>query len=167
VNARRFGWQASSFEPAPNLKRFEEARYDPDSRAVLEERVAMPGRAETLLERIESKARRGNRGDPVGTVAFYGPDDQHANKLVVGISPAPALGITETRKWWSEIDVRADAPLLEEVLEFLSAQNVRSVVMTAGVFGCPHEEGVDYPEGTTCEQCTFWIGRDRDVPFIG
>jgi hypothetical protein len=127
----------------------------------------MPRRAETLLGRIEEKARRGHRGDPVGTVAFYGPDDQRASKLVVGISPDPAAGISETRKWFSEEDVREDAQALEEALAFLAEKAVRSVVMTAGIFGCPHEEGVDYPEGAPCPQCPFWIGRDRDVPFIG
>jgi hypothetical protein len=132
----------------------------------------MPGRAENLLKRIVAKARRGHRGDPVGTVAFYGPDDHHATKLVVGISPDRNIGITETRKWFSDgkgesDDVRQDAKMLEEVLDFLSAQNVKSLVMTNGVYGCPHEEGVDYPEGQHCEQCSFWIDRNRDVPLIG
>ena len=27
--------------------------------------------------------------------------------------------------------------------------------------GCPHEEGVDYPEGQICPQCPFWAHRDR------
>jgi hypothetical protein len=118
----------------------------------------MPRRAETLLGRIEEKARRGHRGDPIGTVAFYGPDDQCATKLVVGISPNPADGITETRKWLSE---------LEEALAFLAEKDVRSVVMTAGVFGCPHEAGVDFPEGEACPHCPYWNGRERDVPLIG
>jgi hypothetical protein len=127
----------------------------------------MPSRAETLLERIEQKARRGHRGDPVGTVAFYGPDDQLANKLVVGISPDPSAGITETRKWSAVGDVRQDALLLEEVLQFLSDRQVRSVVLTGGVFGCPHEAGIDYPEGGSCEACPYWKGRERNVSVIG
>jgi hypothetical protein len=127
----------------------------------------MPTRAQTLLQRIEQKALRGHRGDPIGTVAFYGPDDQRASKLVVGISPDPNAGITETKKWFSEADVREDANILEEALGFLASSNVRSVVMTAGIFGCPHEEGIDYPEGESCEACPFWKDRDRSVPFIG
>jgi hypothetical protein len=127
----------------------------------------MPRRAETLLGRIEEKARRGHRGDPIGTVAFYGPDDQCATKLVVGISPNPADGITETRKWLSELDVREDVKALEEALAFLAEKDVRSVVMTAGVFGCPHEAGVDFPEGEACPHCPYWNGRERDVPLIG
>jgi hypothetical protein len=37
---------------------------------------------------------------------------------------------------------------------------VKSVVMTDGIIGCPHEEGVDY-QGPTCPHCPFWAGRDR------
>jgi RNA polymerase sigma factor (sigma-70 family) len=33
---------------------------------------------------------------------------------------------------------------------FIKAQHVRSVVVTDGIIGCPHEEGVDYPEGKSC-----------------
>ncbi|MET0386972.1 MAG: hypothetical protein ABW321_13485 [Polyangiales bacterium] len=128
----------------------------------------MPGRAETLLQRIVTKARRGHCGDPVGTVAFYGPDDKRAVKVVVGISPDPQRGITETRKWWNvERDVREDAKLLEEVLAFLSSQNVKSLIMTNGVYGCPHEAGIDYPDGESCAQCSFWQDHDRDVGLIG
>jgi Extended Signal Peptide of Type V secretion system len=27
--------------------------------------------------------------------------------------------------------------------------------------GRPHEEGIDYPEGSTCPRCPFWAHRDR------
>jgi hypothetical protein len=127
----------------------------------------MANRSEILLRRLEDKARRGHRGDPVGTVAFYGPDDKLAVKLVVGISPNPLVGVTETKKWFTEGDVREDAGVLEEALAFLTESEVRSVVMTAGVFGCPHEEGIDYPEGTSCEACPYWKDRDRSsLPII-
>ena len=128
----------------------------------------MPARAQTLLERIIQKAARGHCGDPVGTVAFYGPDDQRASKVVVGISPSEAVGISETRKWWSEADdVRNDAQILEQVLTFLSDRNVRSLIVTDGIFGCPHEAGIDFPEDASCEQCPFWKDRERDVGVIG
>jgi hypothetical protein len=127
----------------------------------------MPNRAQTLLIRLEDKARRGNRGDPIGTVAFYGPDDQHASKVVVGISPSASSGITATRKWQGDPDLREDAAVLEEVHAFLRTHDVRSLVLTAGIYGCPHEEGLDYPEGESCSQCAFWQGRSRDVPLIG
>jgi hypothetical protein len=127
----------------------------------------MPNRAHTLLTRLEDKARRGHRGDPVGTVAFYGPDDRQASKVVVGISPSAASGVTETRKWQGEPDLREDAQVLEEVHAFLRKHDVRSIVLTAGIYGCPHEEGVDYAGGESCAKCAFWQGRSRDVPVIG
>jgi hypothetical protein len=103
----------------------------------------------------------------VGTVAFYGPDDQRASKVVAAISPNPTEGISETRKWVGEPDLRDNADVLDEVNEFLKKHDARSIVITAGIFGCPHEEGVDYPEGEVCAQCPFWTGRQRDVPFLG
>jgi hypothetical protein len=129
----------------------------------------MPGgRAEILLKRIVVRAARGYRGDPLGTIAFYGPDDQIATKLVVGISPSASEGITATRSFCNaEKDVRGDAQLLSQVLAYLSEQRVKSLVITDGICGCPHEEGVDYPEGTACEYCEYWRGRARDVPLIG
>jgi hypothetical protein len=126
------------------------------------------GRADTLLKRIVTKARRGYRGDPVGTVAFYGPDAKLASKVVVGISPNADAGVTETRTFCNaDIDVRSDADVMEQVLSFLKDQRVKSLVMTDGVYGCPHEEGVDYPEGGSCQYCEYWRGRPRDVPVIG
>jgi hypothetical protein len=37
----------------------------------------------------------------------------------------------------------------------------RSVIATDGIIGCPHEEGIDYPDGQVCPQCPFWADRDR------
>jgi hypothetical protein len=129
----------------------------------------MPGgRAETLLKRIVTRAQRGYRGDPLGTIAFYGPDNQHASKLVVGISPSANAGITETRSFCNaDADVRSDAQVLADVLAYLTGRRVKSIVLTDGICGCPHEEGVDYPEGSACEYCEYWRGRARDVPLIG
>jgi len=28
-------------------------------------------------------------------------------------------------------------------------------------FGLPHEEGIDYPDGSSCPKCPYWAGRDR------
>jgi hypothetical protein len=41
------------------------------------------------------------------------------------------------------------------------AQGVKSMVMTDGIIGCPHEDGIDYPEGTSCPKCPYWAGRNR------
>lgn len=126
------------------------------------------GKAETLLRRIVTKAKRGYRGDPLATIAFYGPDDKQASKLVVGISPSANAGITETHSFCNaDIDVRNDAELLGLVLAFLKSKSVKSLIITDGVCGCPHQEGVDYPEGSVCQYCDYWAGRARDVQLIG
>jgi len=111
---------------------------------------------------LKKKAKAGLRGYPVGTVAFYGPDDRRASKVAVGIIPGPNSEPSELRRWLSEAaDVRADDAICEGVVHFLRSHHVRSVAMVDGIIGCPHEEGVDYPEGQACPQCPFWAGRDR------
>jgi len=30
---------------------------------------------------------------------------------------------------------------------------------TGGNIGCPHEEGLDFPEGEDCPFCPFWKGK--------
>jgi hypothetical protein len=68
------------------------------------------------------------------------------------------------RRWFAESgDVRNDAAIFEEIAVFLRNHEVHSVAMVEEMMGCPHEEGIDYPEGETCPECPFWAGRAR--PF--
>ena len=102
------------------------------------------------------------RGYPVGTIAFYGPDNQRASKVAVGVIAAEDAEPFDLRRWFSEIhDVREDTRIGEEIAEFLRGHGVRSVAMKHQIIGCPHEEGIDYPDGETCPKCPFWAGRDR------
>jgi hypothetical protein len=57
--------------------------------------------------------------------------------------------------------VRNDHDVNEEILKFIRSHEVKSVAMPDRIIGCPHDEGVDYPEGSTCPQCPFWAHRDR------
>ncbi|MBI3515251.1 MAG: hypothetical protein HY060_14505 [Proteobacteria bacterium] len=117
----------------------------------------LPGQA---LKRLGKKTKRGFRGYPLGTIAFYGPDDKRATKVAVGIIPGEDQE-AELRRWLVEQgDVRRNDAVLAEVVAYLDEAGVKSVAMVDGVFGCPHEEGVDY-EGETCPLCPFWAGRDR------
>lgn len=59
------------------------------------------------------------------------------------------------------IDGRLDTAINEQILDFINQNNVQRVIMVDRIIGCPHEEGIDYPEGEKCPQCPFWASRDR------
>src|SRR4030088_3592055 len=95
---------------------------------------------------LEKKSKLGFRGYPVGTIAFYGPDAECASKVAVAVIVAPDTEAVALRRWFAESgDVRNDASIFEEIALFLRDNEVHSVVMTKGMMGCPHEEGIDYP----------------------
>ena len=111
---------------------------------------------------LEKKAKRGMRGHPVGTIAFYGPDNRRATKAAVSIIMAPQSEPAVMRRWFAETgDVRTDETVLLEIATFLREHEVQSVAMTRGILGCPHEEGIDYPYGESCPNCPYWARRDR------
>lgn len=111
---------------------------------------------------LEKRANRGFRGYPVATIAFYGPDANRASKVAVGIVPGEEQECSELRRWNSAAtDVRYDQSIGREIVAFIREQGARSVVMADRIIGCPHEEGVDYPEGEVCPECPYWAERDR------
>jgi hypothetical protein len=111
---------------------------------------------------LEKKARRGFRGYPVATVAFYGPDASRASKVAVGVVTRPEGEAEVLERWFSDsVDVRFDAGIGGEILAFIRRHGVMSVALADGIIGCPHEEGVDYPEGEVCPACPYWAERDR------
>jgi hypothetical protein len=112
------------------------------------------------IKRLAKKARRGMRGYPLGTVAFYGPDDKRATKVAAGVRFSENADV-DVRTWFAETgDARTSPAIIAEVLAYFEENGVLSVAMIDGVFGCPHQEGIDY-DGEYCPVCTFWIGRDR------
>jgi len=100
----------------------------------------------------------------MATVAFYGPDDQSATKVAVGIVNQQQE-VVLMEKWFSkdyeDVDVRFGSVVIQRVLDFIEQQNAQSVVVSEGIIGCLHEEGIDYPEGEVCPECPFWANRDR------
>ena len=121
----------------------------------------MTGTAKELLRRLEKRAKKGARGYPVGTLAFYGPDDRQASKMVAAIVDREGAAPSPIRGRYAEgVDVRSEVAFLREVLAFFEEHGVRSVVMPDRIIGCPHEEGVDY-EGAVCPRCPYWAARDR------
>ena len=111
---------------------------------------------------LTKRANKGFRGYPIGTVAFYGPDDRRASKVTVGVVPREGAEPTELERWFSDQgDVRDDTDLTTAITAFLEQHSVKSVALADRILGCPHEEGIDYPVGEKCPACPFWANRDR------
>ena len=59
------------------------------------------------FKRLHKKARKGLRGWPIATIAFYGPNLSQATKVAVG--PSENAEVQELRNWKVDrSDVRAD-----------------------------------------------------------
>jgi hypothetical protein len=111
---------------------------------------------------LEKRAKQGFRGYPIATIAFYGPTAGFASKVVVAVFRTEGGEPDVLERFFSQgADVRFDEGVGEKVLSVIQTHGAQSVVMTDSIIGCPHEEGTDYPEGTSCPQCPFWAGRDR------
>lgn len=113
-------------------------------------------------DRLKKRAQRGFQGYPAASVAYYGPDDRRATKVVVGVVPIEGAEVTELARWSSELnDARVDPTIAEAIIRFLQQHGVKSVVVPDRILGCPHEEGIDYPDGESCPECPYWRDRDR------
>jgi len=100
-------------------------------------------------------------GYPIGTISYYGPTDNFATKVSVGIVDDND-NIISLERWFSkDADIRGMEEINDKIVQFLKLHKVKSVAVPDQIIGCPHEEGIDYPEGTTCTKCSFWKNRDR------
>jgi hypothetical protein len=108
------------------------------------------------------KKQREKGRPPVVTVAYYGPDDKTATKVAVGLVKEWGKGPAELKRWWGQ-DVARDPVIQRQVADFIATHRARSVVVTEGIIGCPHEEGIDFPSGQECPYCPFWRGKQPDV----
>lgn len=119
-------------------------------------------KATWYLDRFRKKTKKGFNGYPMATVAYYGPDNMKASKVAVGIIVTEGGDADVLERWFNDTqDVRTDPEVLKEILDFVSANGAKSVVVADGILGCPHEEGTDYPEGEMCPECTYWQSRHR------
>ena len=94
---------------------------------------------------------------PIGTVAYYGPDDKTTTKIVAGVIKEE--GAEAIIKRWMATDVMTNPKVQKEIDEFFKKYGVKQVAMTDGNMGCPHEEGEDFPAGGDCPFCPWWKGR--------
>ncbi len=111
---------------------------------------------------VAKMAKRGFRGHPVATIVFDGPTADFATKVAVGIVREDDEDPYILERWFTtDHDIRADSQIDTEVAELIRREGVRSVAMGDRILGCPHEEGIDYPEGESCPECPYWAGRNR------
>jgi hypothetical protein len=94
---------------------------------------------------------------PIGTVAFYGPDDKTTIKIAAAVFTSPTARSIIRR--WVASDVTTSPKVQREMIEFFREHGVRSVATSEGNMGCPHEEGKDFLEGEDCPFCPFWRGK--------
>ena len=118
-------------------------------------------KADRQRKAFYKKAKKGFQGYPVATIAYYGPTDETATKVVVSIFTDAALETGPIQKWFSDQEIRNDTRIFAEILQFLTDHHVKSIAMVDRIIGCPHEGGIDYPEGEACPACPFWKGRNR------
>jgi len=116
------------------------------------------GKSKKLLDK---KVRKGDKGFPVATIAFYGPNNNFATKVVCSIIESEEAEPEPMKKWFSSFDLRRSEHVISEMLVFIEENGAKSVTMFQQIIGCPHEEGIDYAEGIYCPECSYWIGRDR------
>jgi hypothetical protein len=110
-----------------------------------------------------ARAKGNRRGKfPIGTVAFYGPDDKTTTKIAAAVILSDAADPILQR--WVATNVADDPAVAHAVREFFARHGVKSVVVTSGNFGCPHEEGEDFPAGEECPFCPYWAGKQGIVP---
>jgi len=114
-----------------------------------------------IQNKIIKQTRKGFRGYPVGTVAYYGPDNKRASKVAVGIIKFEGAEVVMQRYYTETTDARMEEKLTDEIMNYLRSNGVVSVAAVAKILGCPHEEEIDYPKGGTCPHCPYWADKDR------
>ncbi len=95
--------------------------------------------------------------EPIGTVAFYGPDDKTTTKIVAGVIQRP--GAEPILRRWVGTHIKDNPKVRRELGEFFKHHKVERISMSDGNMGCPHEEGPDFPHGEDCPFCPFWAGK--------
>ena len=94
---------------------------------------------------------------PVGTVAYYGPDDKITTKIAASVL-LNEFSTPIMQRWVAE-GVASDPKVAEQIKQFFAKHGVKSVATAEGNVGCPHEEGVDHSAGEDCPLCPFWAGK--------
>jgi hypothetical protein len=95
---------------------------------------------------------------PLGTVVLYGPDDKTTTKIAACVI-RHEFDNAEIIERWVGTNVLEDPKVFDEIKRFFARHGVANVVSSDANFGCPHEEGPDFPVGQDCPFCPFWAGK--------
>jgi hypothetical protein len=94
---------------------------------------------------------------PMGTVAYYGPDDKTCTKIVAGVFVKE--GTDPILERFVGTGAYGDPKVIEQIKSLFQRHMVKHVAVADGILGCPHEEGEDFPLGEECPFCPFWHGK--------
>jgi len=122
----------------------------------MKKRTARPFRPSPTITDLDGKPKQ-RPEYPIGTVAHYGPDDKTTTKIAAGVFTS--LNAKPIVERWVATDIMTNPKIQAKVIEFFKEHGVKSVAVTSGNLGCPHEEGKDFPEGEDCPFCPFWAGK--------
>ena len=95
---------------------------------------------------------------PVGTLAYYGPDNVTTTKIVAGVFSSADAAEPIIRRYVAS-DCLLNDRIQRQVSEFFADHGVKTILNPAGKIGCPHEEGKDYPKEGDCPFCPYWKGK--------
>ena len=68
------------------------------------------------------------RGYPIGTIAYYGPNDRLATRAVVSVLPGEGQPVAAIRRWSGD-DLINDGKTQKKIREFLQHHRVRSILV--------------------------------------
>jgi hypothetical protein len=97
---------------------------------------------------------------PLAAVAYYGPDDATASKVVVAILGEDQKIIKSVNWSKQDDDIRLDTEIARKIKEFINAWQIKKIVIAEGILGCPHTPGTDFPPGEDCPFCPFWANKE-------
>jgi len=96
----------------------------------------------------------GNSTYPLATITYHGPSPISATKIVVGILKSKEQ--EPVIQSWTGDNIADNVETAREIAEFIKEQDVARVLTSEWVLSCPHEEGIDYPDGDLCPNCPDW-----------
>lgn len=121
---------------------------------------------EHLMKGLEGRAQKGFQGYPMALIAFYGHHDKIATKAVIGIMKESGSVYGDIKTWnFENGDLRKDVPTIKELFRYIESHEVMSVALAPGIYSCPHEAGVDYPQGEACPHCPYWGNKQKPDLF--